>query len=227
MHDLVWMHETYDRQSIGTAASREDRARSCGHIRPRSAHVMIHHVVPGREQIPLHIRGFSAVEGLLVRKLRGEIKNMDHRGVVLMVEADELVVSGLRKCHRVALPICQCAAVHTARPLERDASCYPSIDGARRGRAPPQPAARILRGGWQTRSAHHRCSKDGYRATVTTRPFAATTMDGATLSPAIHSPYRLTAASLISMRTRLNDQIVIGSGCACSSEKVLRQGFSG
>ena len=35
------------------------------------------------------------------------------------------------------------------------------------------------------------------------------------------------AASRISMRTRSNDQTTIGSGCACSSVKVLRQGFSG
>ena len=37
--------------------------------------------------------------------------------------------------------------------LERDASCYPSIDGARRGRTPPQPAARITRR-MAIRSAH-------------------------------------------------------------------------
>ena len=35
------------------------------------------------------------------------------------------------------------------------------------------------------------------------------------------------AATGMSMRTISNDQTVIGSGCACSSEKVLCQGFSG
>jgi hypothetical protein len=43
--------------------------------------------------------------------------------------------------------------------LERDASCYPSIDGARRGRTPPQPAARITRR-MAIRSAHFRCPQE-------------------------------------------------------------------
>src|ERR1700687_4063438 len=34
-------------------------------------------------------------------------------------------------------------------------------------------------------------------------------------------------ASQLLMRTISNDQTVIGRGCACSSERVLRQGFSG
>src|ERR1700753_508717 len=54
--------------------------------------------------------------------------------MVLMEQADELVISGLWKRHRVALPVCQWAAIHAARSIFRAAARSCAWTADREGR---------------------------------------------------------------------------------------------